>query len=138
MSADDLLQRVRARPFVPFRLVLTEGTPYEVRHPDHIMVTRTIASIGRPSEDEQSLFESVVWVFLLHIVRLEPLDSQKPAGKDGAVRQLGRKGDARFSFHSSSLTNRRTSSLHFCTKVGSPERPLRRNFPSGSCGRPST
>jgi hypothetical protein len=85
MSADDLLQRVRARPFVPFRLVPTEGTPSEVRHPDHIMVTRTIASIGRPSEAEQSFFESVVWVSLLHIVRLEPLDPQTPAGKNGAA-----------------------------------------------------
>jgi hypothetical protein len=85
MSADDLLQRVRARPFVPFRLVLTEGTPYEVRHPDHIMVTRTIASIGRPSKDEQSLFESVVWVSLLHIVRLEPLEAKAPAGGNGAA-----------------------------------------------------
>ena len=50
MTRTDLAKRVRQRPFVPFRVVLTEGTAYEVRHPEQIMLARDSAVIGVPSE----------------------------------------------------------------------------------------
>jgi len=79
MTRKDLLQRVRQRPFLPFRLVLTEGAAYEVRHPDFIMVGRDSAVIGVPGEQEQDFYETTVLVDLFHIVRLEPLDSKAKA-----------------------------------------------------------
>ena len=75
MTRSDLLRRVKQRPFVPFRLVLTEGTAYEVRHPEQIMLARDSAVIGVPSEGED-FFETTVLVDLFHIVRLEPIPAQ--------------------------------------------------------------
>jgi len=80
MTRKDLLQRVRQRPFVPFRMVLTEGTTYEVRHPDFIMVGRDSVVVGLPGEQEQEFYETSVLIDLLHIVRLEPLEAGTPSG----------------------------------------------------------
>jgi hypothetical protein len=46
MSHEDLKVRIEHRPFVPFRIVLTEGTSYEVRHPELFMLGRRAAVIS--------------------------------------------------------------------------------------------
>jgi hypothetical protein len=59
---------------IPFRLVLTEGSAYEVRHPEQIMLARNLAVIGIPAPTgEEDFFETTVLVDLFHIVKLEPL-----------------------------------------------------------------
>jgi hypothetical protein len=84
MSPRDLLQRVRQRPFNPFRLVVSEGATYEVRHPEQVMVARDSAVIGLLGVGpDQGFYETTVLVDLIHVVRLEPLAAAKPAG-DGA------------------------------------------------------
>jgi hypothetical protein len=80
MTRVDLLRRVRQRPFSPFRLVLTEGTGYDVRHPEQIMVARDSAVLGVPGEPDQDFFETTVLVDLLHVVRLEPLPAAQTTG----------------------------------------------------------
>jgi hypothetical protein len=79
MTRKDLLQRVRQKPFVPFRMVLTEGTAYEVRHPDFVMVGRDSLVVGLPGEQEQEFYETSVLIDLIHIVRLEPLEAGTPS-----------------------------------------------------------
>ena len=74
MSHEDLQTRLHQRPFIPFRVVLTEGTSYEVRHPELFMLGKRAAVIGVAREPEQTLFDSSVLVDLLHIVRLEPIE----------------------------------------------------------------
>jgi hypothetical protein len=76
MTRNDLLKRVKQRPFVPFRLVLTEGTAYDVKHPEQVMVARDSAVIGLPGQPTEEFFETTVLVDLFHIVRLEPLPAQ--------------------------------------------------------------
>jgi hypothetical protein len=77
MTRKDLANRVKERPFVPFRLVLTEGTRYDVRHPEQIMVARDSTVIGLPSaSDEEDFFETTVLADLFHVVRLEPLPAR--------------------------------------------------------------
>ena len=44
----DLLAR---RPFQPFRLVMSSGQTYEVRHPEMAMLTRTSILVGIDVED---------------------------------------------------------------------------------------
>jgi hypothetical protein len=76
MTRTDLLRRVKQRPFVPFRLVLSEGTTYDIRHPDFIMVGRDSVTIGLPGEQEQDFYETSVLVDLFHVVRMEPIPAQ--------------------------------------------------------------
>ena len=62
-----------AQPFVAFRLVMSSGQTYEVRHPEMAMLTRTdllvgtnIAKNGVPAEFEICS--------LLHVTAVEPID----------------------------------------------------------------
>jgi hypothetical protein len=84
MSHEDLRARLSQRPFLPFRLVLTEGTAYEVRHPELLMPGKCAAVIGLTSEPAQTLFDSSVLVDLLHLVRLEPLSAAPTTGNGPA------------------------------------------------------
>ena len=83
MAPEELVAAVRRRPFVPFRIALTEGTTYEVRHPELCMVGRRSAVIGLSSpSDAEGLFDRSVTVDLLHIVQIEPQQTAPPsAGK---------------------------------------------------------
>jgi hypothetical protein len=38
MSARDLLRILRKRPFKPFRMLVSDGTDHEIRHPELVMV----------------------------------------------------------------------------------------------------
>jgi hypothetical protein len=80
VTGKDLLKRVREQPFVPFRVVISEGASYEVRHPDQIMVRRDSAVIGLPS-DEDGLVDATVMVDLIYVISLDPIAPKKTKGK---------------------------------------------------------
>jgi hypothetical protein len=85
MAPEELLRNLQRRPFVPFRITLTEGSTYEVHHPELCMTGRRSAVIGLTLPGAPDLlFESSVTVDLLHIVKLEPLDKAPSPTKDGA------------------------------------------------------
>ena len=46
MSPQDIEEAVRRRPFAPFRITLTEGSTYDVRHPELCMVGRRAVVVG--------------------------------------------------------------------------------------------
>jgi hypothetical protein len=75
MAPQDILEAVRRRPFAPFRMTLTEGSTYEVRHPELCMVGRRAVVVGvlAPGRPDQ-LFDRSVTIDLLHIVKLEPVE----------------------------------------------------------------
>jgi len=85
MSADDLLEMIRRRPFLPFQLVTTDDTSYPVRHPEMLMPGRRYVIIGLPGDQTTQIFDRHVIVSLLHVQRLEPLDSSKSPSGDGAT-----------------------------------------------------
>src|SRR5574340_1123663 len=71
MRPEDLLESTRKRPFVPYRVCLTDGRTYDVGHPDQVIVLRSRAVIGVGGEN--GLPERVEHVALIHIVRIEEL-----------------------------------------------------------------
>jgi hypothetical protein len=73
MSLSDLLRRVRQRPSSPFRLIVTGGAAYDVRHPDLVLVAGDSAVFGLEGEPGLDFYETTVLVDLVHIVRLETL-----------------------------------------------------------------
>ena len=75
MSPDDVLQLLRARPFQPFRISLSDGQQYEVRHPEIAIVSRSTVLIGIPGpRGPDGPVEQVVTCALLHITRMEVVD----------------------------------------------------------------
>jgi hypothetical protein len=73
MAPENLRDAIRKQPFKPFRLVMTDGIGYDVRHPDLLWVGKRSAMVGLTGEPGQTFFERAVEVDLLHIIRLEPL-----------------------------------------------------------------
>ena len=80
MSRDDLKKRIDQRPFEPFRMIVTEGGNYEIRHPELCMVGKQAAVVGIAGDPHDTLFDTSVVVDLLHIVRLEMLEKAAVAG----------------------------------------------------------
>ena len=71
MRPNDLLELVRRQPFAPFRLHVTDGTTYDVRHPDQIIVLRSRAVLAAGGDDVVP--DRLEHVALVHIVRIEEM-----------------------------------------------------------------
>jgi hypothetical protein len=76
VAPEELASALRRQPFVPFRITLSEGSTYDIRHPELCMAGRRSAIIGIIDPDDHNrLFERFVTVDLLHIVRIESIES---------------------------------------------------------------
>jgi hypothetical protein len=62
------------RPFQPFRLVMSSGKSYEVRHPEMAMLTRSDILVG-VDETEDGVPAEFMICSLLHVSAIEPLSS---------------------------------------------------------------
>jgi hypothetical protein len=85
MTADAVFARLRRRPFVPFRLILTSGTTYEILHPEMLFVSKSGLTVAiydrdqRPSPEEIPMREALV--SFLHIAATEEIP--RPTSKAG-------------------------------------------------------
>ena len=74
MNPQEINQKLRASPFVPFRVHMSDGKHLDVNHPEMAMLTRMALLIARPvadpTEDIPARYDSIS---PLHVVRLEPL-----------------------------------------------------------------
>jgi hypothetical protein len=80
MPPDDIREKLDHRPFVPFRIVLSDGTIYEIRHPELLLLGKRSAVIGLASNPVDREYDRYITVALLHITRLEPLQSPTVSG----------------------------------------------------------
>ncbi len=77
MGPEDMREFLQKKPFQPFRLTLTDGRTYEVRHPEMVMVGRSAVAIGLPApNDPRPVYDRLVTVSLLHIMQVEPSEMQ--------------------------------------------------------------
>ncbi len=60
------------RPFRPFRVRLSSGDVYEIRHPEMALLLRSGLYVAVPSDDEE-LPDRAAWCALLHVVAVEPI-----------------------------------------------------------------
>jgi hypothetical protein len=81
MPPDDLWERLHRRPFEPFRIHLTDGTVYEIMHPELVLVGRRSAVIG-VTDVRQSppFYDRAATIALVHVVRLEAIDGAGVSG----------------------------------------------------------
>jgi hypothetical protein len=85
MGPTGLLGALRKKPFEPFRLVTSDGTCYDIRHPDLVSVTLTEAIVGFPDPAGSGAWSRFDIVGLEHVVRLEQLPQPVPKpGGNGA------------------------------------------------------
>ncbi len=86
MRAEEIMQLVRRRPFQPFRVHLTTGQQYDVRHPEFIIVQRQCAEVGMDPDPNTGVVDRVEYVSLLHVVRIENLDAPATPSKGNGDR----------------------------------------------------
>ncbi|MGL4464630.1 MAG: hypothetical protein ACRC1K_20960 [Planctomycetia bacterium] len=76
MSQTDVLAFLQKRPFQPFRIHVSDGTEFEIRHPEMMMVGRTSAMVFYPPSGlNLPAYDRYESVALVHITRLEPLET---------------------------------------------------------------
>lgn len=83
MRSDDVEEFVLKRPFQPFRLTLSNGTEYDIHHPEMAMVGYSSVTVGLPRpSDPRRKYDRVVTISLSHVMQIEPLNI--PASQDSA------------------------------------------------------
>ena len=76
MRPQDIQDLIRHEPFRPFRITLTDGRTYDVRHPEMAMVGRSTVAIGLPANGhDETIYDRLVTVDLLHIMQTEHVDT---------------------------------------------------------------
>jgi hypothetical protein len=75
MRAEELAGLVRRQPFQPFRLHLTTGQTYDIRHPEFIWVHRQRVDVALDPDPNSGVIDRVEYLSQLHIVRAEDLEA---------------------------------------------------------------
>jgi hypothetical protein len=75
MRPEDIRELRDARPFAPFRICLTDGKSYEAPHRDFVMISRTVIGIGVSPQADAGIYDQIVRISPIHIVRIENLQA---------------------------------------------------------------
>jgi len=72
MRAARIIEQLHREPFRPFLIHLSDGSSYEVRHPEMALVTRNTVAVAIDAQGAD-LPEDMVLCDPLHITKLAPL-----------------------------------------------------------------
>ena len=72
MTVQTFRELLSQKPFKPFRLVMSSGQTYDVRHPEMAWLTRTSLLVGL-DETEEGVPAEFRICSLLHVATVEPL-----------------------------------------------------------------
>ena len=74
MHPAEIKQMLDARPFVPFRVHMSDGKHLDINHPELAVLSRISLHVGESVTDPLTeIPPRITMVSPLHIVRLEPL-----------------------------------------------------------------
>jgi hypothetical protein len=90
MTAEDLIELLEERPFVPLRLHLADGRVREIRHPEMAIVAQSHVVIGIPRDDESHVAVRTTFCSIPNIVEVEPFEIPGPAGNGKKPPKKGR------------------------------------------------
>lgn len=80
MHLHDLRDALQTRPFAPFRLYVSGGDTFEIRHPELCVPGLRSVFIGMPApNDPEPVYDRYTVVDLRHVIRLEPLPASASA-----------------------------------------------------------
>ena len=79
MRLEDIRAPIRAQPFQPIRVFVSDGSYYDVLHHDFMIVGKSQVTIGIARE-ASDFPEQNAYVDPLHITRIEPINGKKTRG----------------------------------------------------------
>ena len=80
MTVQTFRNLLNERPFRPFRLVMSSGQTYEVRHPEMAMLMRTDILVGIDEADDGLPSRYKICSYL-HVTAVEPVNSTATESK---------------------------------------------------------
>jgi hypothetical protein len=84
MSPVDIALALRRRPFEPFRIQVSDGTTYEVRYPELVMIGLGSVLVGVPAAGQTlPIYERCESVSLADIVKLIPMPAPTGSNTNG-------------------------------------------------------
>ena len=76
MNVEEIRRHLKVQPFVPFRIHLSDGSHYDVPHPDFAFVTKAHVEIGL-GPVSAAIPERSVSCDPLHVTRIEPMPGER-------------------------------------------------------------
>ena len=83
MPPSELLEAVRRRPFVPFRLYISEGATFDIRHPELMHVGVASVTIVVRDDAISPYYDHIEIVAARHVIRIVPLEQPVSPGGNG-------------------------------------------------------
>ena len=75
MRPEDILRFLRARPFESFRIYMSDGSTFDIKHPELAIVERSTVLVGVPGpQGPDGPVERTVFCALVHITRAEKVN----------------------------------------------------------------
>ncbi len=71
MNAPELTKHLREQPFVPLRLHMSDGSSFDIRHPENAIVTTQTIYVVTHEDPKTGVAEDVQWLSLRQLVRVE-------------------------------------------------------------------
>jgi len=87
MAPADLLHALRQRPFIPFRLHVSDGTVHTIRHPESLLIGLSSAIVGISDNPDTPTYTRTETVDMRHIVRIVPIEGHAPPSFGGNASQ---------------------------------------------------
>jgi hypothetical protein len=84
ITAADITARMRAVPFVPFRITTSAGQTFDIVHRDFAFVTRRYVEVGTPHPDDPDHPDKMTFISMLHITSVETLPQAATTHGPGA------------------------------------------------------
>jgi hypothetical protein len=82
MTPNDIREDIRRQPFRPVRLIVDDGSQYDIYHPDMCMIGLGSIIVGLANDPSSPYFERTVRIDCRHISRILPLPVN-PAAANG-------------------------------------------------------
>lgn len=84
MRPEDIREHVIQQPFEPFRIYLSDGSSFDVPHPDMCIIGRSAVYVVIPDARKSWMMDRLAHCALVHITRIEPVNGRNGhAGKPG-------------------------------------------------------
>jgi len=76
MIPTKIIEQLKREPFRPFAVCLSDGSSYEIRHPEMALVTRATVAVALIGLEEE-VPDDMVICDPQHITQLKPLESSR-------------------------------------------------------------
>jgi hypothetical protein len=83
INSADIQERLKEKPFVPFRVIMSSGQYYDIKHPDLVLVGKRHLFVGTASDDNPTMFDKSSLLSILHVAALEALPVQASSSNNG-------------------------------------------------------